>query len=110
MSRDAAAWYEDEGLPVVAVAGSWDTVLEVPARDAIERTTLPGFLRAQRWFGAKARNVARVRFLNRVLLPERTPPAFLTLLEVRFEDGGVDTYFFPLAVSTGAGAVRLYES
>ncbi len=99
-----------EVLPTLKLSGGWDTVLEGAARAALEKTVLPGFLRAQRWFGGKARRVESVRLTDWAPFPAGAGRAFLALLRVEFADGTGDLYFLPLGVATGAAAGRLYES
>jgi maltose alpha-D-glucosyltransferase/alpha-amylase len=88
-------------VPAVPVAGGWETMLEGTARAALEQAVLPGFLRAQRWFGGKARRLEQVRLTDWGDLPAGDGRAFLVLLEVAFADGGSDLYFLPLAVTAG---------
>jgi maltose alpha-D-glucosyltransferase/alpha-amylase len=101
---------EVEVVPALDVPGAWETVLEGPLRQALEREVLPGYLRSQRWFGGKARTVEAVRIADTGPLPVAgNGRAFFALLDVAFAGGRRDRYFLPLAVSTGAAAVRLYE-
>jgi maltose alpha-D-glucosyltransferase/alpha-amylase len=97
-------------LPQIEVSGGWETVLEGPARQALERDVLPHFLRAQRWFGGKARQVEAVRLADWGDLPGGPGRGFLALLEVAFADGKRDRYFVPLGVTAGADAARLLQS
>ncbi len=96
---------EVEALPTVAVSGGWDAVLAEAARQA-----LPTFLRAQRWFGGKARRVEAVRLADWGDLPGGGGRTFLALLEVEFAGGQHDLYFLPMGVSTGPAAARLVRS
>jgi maltose alpha-D-glucosyltransferase/alpha-amylase len=84
-------------------------LFEGPARQALERAVLPPYLRRQRWFGGKARLIESVRFADWGDLPAGSTWAFLTLLEVHFEDGS-DLYTLPLAVSTGEAAARIVRT
>jgi maltose alpha-D-glucosyltransferase/alpha-amylase len=89
-------------LPVVEVEGGWDAALEDRPRTSLERAALPGFLYSQRWFGGKARKLSLVRLIDQGRLPI-DPPAFATVLEVGYDDGGErELYFVPLAVVAGA--------
>jgi maltose alpha-D-glucosyltransferase/alpha-amylase len=98
-------------LRVLEVAGDWDEVLEGPVRQALEQDVLPAFLRSQRWFGGKARQVERVRLLDRGLLLREGPrSAWLALFEVSFAGAVTDLYHVPLAVTPGADGERLREA
>jgi maltose alpha-D-glucosyltransferase/alpha-amylase len=83
----------------IEVEGGWDTVLDDPARAALERSALPDFLRAQRWFGGKARQLTAVRVIDWGRLPAESI-AFAVVLEVAYADGEPERYFVPLAVTT----------
>src|SRR5262249_15714326 len=75
-----------------------------------ERDVLPQFLRAQRWFGGKARQVEAVRVADWGELPGGSGQGFLALLDVTFADGKTDLYFVPLGVTAGAEAAHLLQS
>jgi trehalose synthase-fused probable maltokinase len=87
-------------LPVVdrtRAAGLFDA----STRSALEAKALAPFLRAQRWFGGKARSIARVRVLDWGSLGH--PALLLLVVGVEFEDGGAERYALPLGlVSRGA--------
>jgi maltose alpha-D-glucosyltransferase/alpha-amylase len=94
-------------IPAIEVDGGWDTVLNGPSRTALELAALPDFLRAQRWFGGKARAIGAVRVVDWGRLPN-APMAFAVVLEVAYADGEPERYFVPLAVAAGpdtSGAV-----
>ncbi|HZY84494.1 MAG TPA: putative maltokinase [Gemmataceae bacterium] len=97
----------EEGLPTVEVSGGRASPFEEDTRHALERAVLPAYLRGQRWFGGKARQIESVRFTDWGELPAGSTWAFLTLLEVYFADGGRDLYCLPLALSSGAAAERI---
>jgi 1,4-alpha-glucan branching enzyme len=83
-------------------------VLADGLREHLEREALPAFLPGQRWYAAKARGLESVRFVE-ALRPEGFPEdVILTLVEVRYDDGGAgDLYFLPLTLARGADADRL---
>jgi hypothetical protein len=64
---------------------------------SIEEPTLHAFLRMQRWFGGKARSLATVRMGAMPI----ADAAWLTFVDVRFDDGVSERYVVPLAVATG---------
>jgi maltose alpha-D-glucosyltransferase/alpha-amylase len=96
-------------LPTIALTAGWETVLEGPARAALEDLALPAFLRGQRWFGGKARGVKAVRLDDWGDLPAGAARAFPVLLRVEFEDGSSDLYFLALAATPGPAGRRLLE-
>jgi maltose alpha-D-glucosyltransferase/alpha-amylase len=97
-------------IPTVNVTGGWETVMEGPAREQLERTVLPEFLRAQRWFGGKGRRIETVSFVDWGGLPPAANRVFALLVEVRFVDGKSDLYFLPLGVSSGEAAVPMQQT
>jgi maltose alpha-D-glucosyltransferase/alpha-amylase len=83
-------------LPVLG-ASRFEALFEDSARTVLETAALPAFLVRQRWFGAKARGVGRVRLADGgPLQPPLTP--FLAVADVEFADGGVERYALPLTV------------
>ena len=97
-------------VPAVAVEGVWADLFDGPAREAIARDVLPGFLRSQRWFGGKSRAIEAVEVIDWGPLPVPGVTAFLAVAEVKFAGQQlVDLYLLPLAVSTGSTAARLFE-
>jgi len=63
---------------------------------------LCGFLQRQRWFGGKARAIAEARVVAEGPLDRRS---VLTIVAVRFVDGGEERYFVPLMLSRDGLAV-----
>jgi maltose alpha-D-glucosyltransferase/alpha-amylase len=100
---------EVKQIPSNEVAGEWETLLEGSTREALERTVLPGFLRAQRWFGGKARRVEAVRLADWGDFPGGAARTFLALLDVRFAEGTRDLYFLPMGITTGPAARRMMQ-
>ena len=101
------------GLPsMLALEGSWDGLLQSPAREALGQDILPAFLRSQRWFGGKARQVKVARLVDHgALTVPGLPFCVLALFAVEFSDGKSDLYFVPLAVTLedAAELVKLAE-
>ncbi len=57
------------------------------------------WLRTQRWFRGKAREIIGTELLDRaVVRPELGPHALATVLCVRYEEGDPETYFLPLSM------------
>jgi maltose alpha-D-glucosyltransferase/alpha-amylase len=90
-------------VPTLRSTGSWDEVLNEPARSALERS-LPRFLLRQRWFGAKGRKISTVTIGDTVRVPGRVPGAdgdglagLVALVDVTFTEGEPATYAIPLA-------------
>jgi maltose alpha-D-glucosyltransferase / alpha-amylase len=91
-------------LPTLFAGVVWDSILDGSARTILERQSLAAFLQRQRWFGGKARQIARARFGDWATLRRGPHPAFLTVVDVQYDDGGKEEYVLPLAMSTAAEA------
>ena len=85
----------------------WKAIIEGPGRERIEREALPEFLRRQRWFAGKAREVEAVRLADAVRPKGFPASSFLALTEAEFDEGGPETYFLPLAIASGRDAKRV---
>jgi maltose alpha-D-glucosyltransferase/alpha-amylase len=97
-------------IPTLKGAVSRESLLDDNARQVLEQTVLPGYLRAQRWFGGKAQQIQSIRLVDWGELPTPKSQAFLALFEVELAGKGTDLYFLPLGVATGAGADWMLES
>ncbi len=93
----------------MAVAQSkrgWDGLLDGEHRRKLE-AELPGFLKRQRWFAGKAREISSARILDANLPGDVAEAYRLTLLEVAYEGGRVESYFLPLGLASGPAADRI---
>ncbi|MFO0866990.1 MAG: maltose alpha-D-glucosyltransferase [Gemmataceae bacterium] len=97
-------------IPMLKVTAGWDAFFDAGISEDLETQILPKFLRSQRWFGGKAREVCRVRICDHVELGATSSRAFLVLLAVEFQDGSTDTYFLPMAITRSNAGARLIES
>ena len=101
-ARTAPVPEEAAALPSLFSGVVWESILDGGLRTIIERQALVPFLQRQRWFGAKARSIASARFVDWTLLRNGATPAFLTIVEAAFHDGGRERYLLPLATANGA--------
>src|ERR1700730_6569021 len=60
---------------------------------------LPAYLRGQRWFGAKAREVRATEVVDFVTLERDGLHALVIVVKVQYEGGGTDLYSLPLVVT-----------
>ena len=88
-------------LPVLRVEG-W-TGLSGAVRPGLEEI-LPGFLPARRWFGSKARAIARVVVEETIPVPAGgpLPHPWIALVRVLYSAGAPERYVLPLAVREAA--------
>src|SRR5436305_8109426 len=97
-------------IPTLKGAVSRERFLDEPARLVLEQTILPGFLRSQRWFAGKARQIQSVRLVDWGELTAGAAQAYLALFEVELSGPVKDLYFLPLGMTTGTGAQWVLES
>ncbi|MBI2187278.1 MAG: maltose alpha-D-glucosyltransferase [Acidobacteria bacterium] len=98
-ARTAPVVEEHGPLPSVLAGAVWESTLDGGLRTIVERRALVPFLERQRWFGGKARAVASARVADWATLRGGALPAFLTIVEVDYRDGGREQYVLPLAMS-----------
>ena len=65
---------------------------------------LPAYLKGQRWFGAKARELRGTEVVDFITLERDALHALVVMVKVEYEGGGADLYSVPLVVSKDAGA------
>ncbi len=108
-ARTAPAPEEPVAVPALFAGVVWDAVLAGSMREIIEKHALVPFLERQRWFGGKARGLARARFADWATLRRGAHPAFLTIVEAEYADGTHERYTLPLAMSSDHEARALEE-
>ncbi len=108
MSQDAPANLPppslDGHLPVLRAPGGLPGLLD-GAAGRLE-ALLPDYLKDQRWFGAKDRQIRQVEIRDALCLQTEPFPACLSILRVDL-DGRSEYYTLPLAVAYGAAAEHL---
>ncbi|MBI4497437.1 MAG: putative maltokinase, partial [Chloroflexi bacterium] len=94
-------------VPVLTMANGGEGVVQGRTKAALEHL-LPGYLRAQRWFGGKARAIRACEIQEAIAVPLAPAglQAYLTLLKVEYLEGEPETYMLPLALATGEPAQR----
>lgn len=60
---------------------------------------LPGYLKGQRWFGSKARELRATEVVDFITLERDALRAVIVMVKVEYEGGGSDLYSLPLVVS-----------
>jgi maltose alpha-D-glucosyltransferase/alpha-amylase len=90
-----------EAVPALLVGVDWENVLDSATRVVLERQALAPYLRRQRWFGAKSREIRHARFSDWSKIRSGASPAFVALASVSYTDGWSETYLVPLALVSG---------
>src|ERR1700720_2672669 len=65
---------------------------------------LPGYLKGQRWFGGKAREIRAAEVVDFITLERDVLQAVIVVVKVDYEGGGADLYSVPLVVSKDPGS------
>jgi len=99
-----------EELPVLTMAGGWETITEGKYRAVLERRVLPGYMQAQRWFGAKSRTLETLSIRDWDPVITDPTPAFLMSVRAYYNDGQYDIYMVPMAVAVGAEAEAIRQA
>jgi maltose alpha-D-glucosyltransferase/alpha-amylase len=110
----------DEAVAPEVLRQGWPGLLATHCLELIEGA-LPGWLKRQRWFGAKSRTIQSARILDWVELPLAEPadgasesagndsgagsiPPALFFIEIAYAGSPADVFQLPLAFSAGAEA------
>ena len=109
INADNLPQHEVEAIPHVTLTGGWETLLEGRERAILERQVLPQFIRRQRWFGAKSRELetTSIRDWIRPEIPDATHPTVVLYVRTYDSDGNFEKYQIPAAVVVGDLADQL---
>lgn len=96
--------------PVLAIAGSWESLLKSRARNMLE-SSLGKYLLTRRWFGGKARKISFVTVHDAIRVVPGSSGTYLVVLAVSYSEGDPETYVLPLSLARGkqADAVRRHS-
>jgi maltose alpha-D-glucosyltransferase/alpha-amylase len=105
----AFMWFELQGTPEPAVAGTaggvlsadagWTSLLSGGQREHLETEVFPHYLPLQRWFGGKSRGIHRTTLRDWAEIAGAR--GALVLLDVEYVSGEPETYAVPLATTFG---------
>src|SRR5688572_19135727 len=93
-------------LPALLVGVDWEGVLSTGTRGTLERQALVPFLKRQRWFASKSREIKQARFTDWATIRTGSTPAFIALVSVGYADGWRETYLLLIAALSGEAADR----
>jgi maltose alpha-D-glucosyltransferase / alpha-amylase len=93
-----------DALPTLLAGVDWETVLDGGSRGVLERQALRPFLRRQRWFASKTREIKQARFTDWSRIRNGVHPAFMTIVSVEYTDGWTESYLVPIALVSDAAA------
>jgi len=87
-------------LPVITVAGHWESVYTGREKTALEGH-LEQYLARCRWFGGKARAIKSTKIQELLPVVNVSSTAYFILVRVEYMDGDGETYVLPLAYAAG---------
>jgi maltose alpha-D-glucosyltransferase/alpha-amylase len=90
-----------QAVPALLVGADWENVLDAATRVVLEKQALVPFLKRQRWFASKSREVRQARFSDWARIRGGANPAFVAMASVNYTDGWAETYLTPLAFVSG---------
>jgi maltose alpha-D-glucosyltransferase/alpha-amylase len=96
-------------LPTLPAGDVADNLFSGDIRTPLQRDVLPAFLRSQRWFGGKAREIASVTIADCGRLAIECLTAYQLLLNVEFTGGQRDVYSLPVCLLEGNPAAAVLE-
>ena len=99
----------EAGPATLPSAGDLASLFQDDVRRRALLRSLPSYLRARRWFGAKTRRIREVRVSDRMTISGGDLDAALLILEILYNDGDPETYLLPLALASAEEAERVLE-
>ncbi|MHB0868997.1 MAG: maltose alpha-D-glucosyltransferase [Chloroflexota bacterium] len=95
-------------ISTLVVAESWQQLLR--ERGVTPMTeVLPSYLQVRRWFGGKARRIKGTRIVDTIPVPYDDTEAYVTLVEVSYAEGDMETYQLFITYAAGEQAERLLQ-
>jgi maltose alpha-D-glucosyltransferase / alpha-amylase len=80
----------------IARDGDWESLFIGANSDTLKATILPEFLRRQRWFGSKTRQIVSATVTDWCVFDDGY--SVLAIVTVEFDQDGVENYFQPLSI------------
>src|SRR5262249_35236659 len=93
----------------ITVQENWTNVFSGRARTSLEEALI-GYLKSQRWFGGKARQVKSATFVDTVPLSSASAEAMITQIRVEYTEEDPEIYIVPLTFANGERATQISES
>ncbi|MDP9132395.1 MAG: hypothetical protein M3M98_04570, partial [Nitrospirota bacterium] len=91
---------------MITIQDTWERAFDSPSREGIEEL-LPAFFISSRWFGGKARTIRSARFTDVLRMEMGATTMALGFVEVKYVEGGAETYTLPMTASFGQSADRI---
>ncbi|RMH03715.1 MAG: maltose alpha-D-glucosyltransferase [Nitrospirae bacterium] len=98
-----------EELPVLTTTRDWQALLTLREKYRLE-AILPGYIKARRWFGGKARILQHVSIIDTLPVPQDDPIVVLCWIRMEYTEGEPETYFLPIRYVALEEAQTLVET
>ncbi len=106
----AARAAQKKRVPIIDAEPSLAALLSNNQLAAIERKILPDYIKTCRWFGSKARILRELRVIERMPISSEPHSAQIWFLQIDYLDGPIETYAFPVQISTGDAARTIAQA
>jgi maltose alpha-D-glucosyltransferase/alpha-amylase len=93
----------------LTVTAPWTNVFAGKARLSLEDRII-SYVRTQRWFGGKAREIKGATFVETVPVLFNSTKACITQIQIEYTEEDPETYVLPLSFATGERADQIRQS
>lgn len=77
---------------------------------ALVKTIPIEYIKQQRWFGSKAKDITDIALKDSAVLEDKPHPILMTLIELRYQDEETEVYYLPLALQPVNSAPEVYRN
>lgn len=89
---------EPEAVPTLEIPGNWDSLISRNIAEDPDQDVFRDYLRRQRWFAGRTRQIKTVRVEDRIFFLTARPLTLLNLIHVEYSKGEPQMYLMPLVV------------
>ncbi len=98
----------DEDL-VLSVRGDWLNLIRGRQREKFERAVLPKYVKKSRWFGAKTKNIRKVKIEEEAFTALTPESSVILIIRVTYTDSSNDLFVLPLSFAPEKKAAEIVE-
>ncbi len=92
----------------IQTEATWDEILDSDAVPQI-LVALRAYIPRARWFGGKGRSIRTMRIADHLVVPTRSHPIYIVLLEIVYTSGNIERYTFPLGFATDEAQAKISQ-
>jgi maltose alpha-D-glucosyltransferase / alpha-amylase len=87
-----------QATQILPLPSPWHTLLEhYSIKKQLEKSYLPPYISAKRWFAGKAKTLLNVEIINHTPISTPNGVALMCILQVRYTQGLPESYFLPIS-------------